>query len=459
MRFHFNSIGPINEAELELGTLTVIAGRNNTGKTYLAYTLYGFLKMWDDYSPFRPPFRSQIVDEITGALAAEGQVKYPVTPDTLTRERQAVISQLAESFSLQHLPSVFSSPRSAFPNASLKVYLADELPKDNHTGRVNLPGGTLSLRYDGESIIVADSREDREPDLSEIYDHFVSTLFVRFLFPELSSPPFVLSAERFGISLFYKELDFARNRLVDMLQHIGDEEDGESSSPFILIDKTSNRYSLPISDNITFTRRMEGLQRDGDEESHDRFHECVEDMIGGHYARMEDDIRFISRKESEEEFDIPLHRASSSARGLLDFYSFLRTQTRGEQLLIIDEPESHLDTANQIEMSRLLGRMVGAGMKVLVTTHSDYMIKEINNLIMLASIPDRERVASRLGYREESFIERDLVRAYIAENNGLRECTIDEFGIDMPLFDKTIDDINGVADELVLRLANTGSVK
>ena len=29
---------------MELGDLTIIAGRNNTGKTYLAYTLYGFLK-------------------------------------------------------------------------------------------------------------------------------------------------------------------------------------------------------------------------------------------------------------------------------------------------------------------------------------------------------------------------------------------------------------------------------
>ena len=31
---------------MELGDLTIIAGRNNTGKTYLVYTLYGFLKMW-----------------------------------------------------------------------------------------------------------------------------------------------------------------------------------------------------------------------------------------------------------------------------------------------------------------------------------------------------------------------------------------------------------------------------
>ena len=46
-KFHFKNIGPIKKAELELGDLTIIAGRNNTGKTYIVYTLYGFLKKWD----------------------------------------------------------------------------------------------------------------------------------------------------------------------------------------------------------------------------------------------------------------------------------------------------------------------------------------------------------------------------------------------------------------------------
>ena len=43
--FRFRNIGPVKDAELELGDLTIIAGRNNTGKTYIVYTLYGFLKM------------------------------------------------------------------------------------------------------------------------------------------------------------------------------------------------------------------------------------------------------------------------------------------------------------------------------------------------------------------------------------------------------------------------------
>ena len=42
----FKNVGPVKDAEVELGDLTIIAGRNNTGKTYLVYTLYSFLQAW-----------------------------------------------------------------------------------------------------------------------------------------------------------------------------------------------------------------------------------------------------------------------------------------------------------------------------------------------------------------------------------------------------------------------------
>ena len=167
-------------------------------------------------------------------------------------------------------------------------------------------------------------------------------------------------------------------------------------------------------------------------------------MMGGYYRASGDDIRFISKARGKgRSFNIPLHNASSSARGLSDFYFFLRHVASSGHLLIIDEPESHLDTANQILLARLLARFVRAGLKVLITTHSDYMIKEINNLVMLSRpFADRNAVTKRLNYSPDDRIEPDSIRAYVAENNGLTRCDVDEFGIDMPVFDTTIDEIN-----------------
>ena len=84
--FRFKNLGPIEEAELELGDLTIIAGRNNTGKTYLAYTLYGFLKMWEEIAQRRneAPLHVEI-ENLVRKAAVEGQARGRLSVMRLSR--------------------------------------------------------------------------------------------------------------------------------------------------------------------------------------------------------------------------------------------------------------------------------------------------------------------------------------------------------------------------------------
>ena len=43
MKVSLKNVGMLNEAEFEVGDLTIICGENNTGKTYATYSLYGYL--------------------------------------------------------------------------------------------------------------------------------------------------------------------------------------------------------------------------------------------------------------------------------------------------------------------------------------------------------------------------------------------------------------------------------
>ena len=263
----------------------------------------------------------------------------------------------------------------------------------------------------------------------------------------------MLSAERFGISLFYRELDFTKNKLVDLLQKIGDETDRNRFSPYLLIDQTTSRYALPIKDNIDYTRSIPDLQKDTSQLSQSKLFDDIKEMMEGYYRSSDGDIRFISKARKNRRFNLPLHLASSSARGLSDLYFFLRHTAHEDHLLIIDEPESHLDSTNQILLARLLVRFVRAGLKILITTHSDYLLKEINNLIMLSrSFEGKDVIRKKLGYKVDDSLAPDSIRAYVAERNRLNECEIGEFGVDMPVFDLTIDHINKAANELASRL-------
>ena len=447
VKFIFKKIGPIKKAELELGDITIIAGRNNTGKTYLVYTLYGFLEQWNRQTRNMSTETEKIVEEVI----EKGHFKRTVDRETLDQERKKIIRGLTRSFSQEDLSGVFSSPSDSFAESSIEVELPGEFPENLQIDIPFPPGGLVSIQYDGTNILIIGENIKRFYRLSRLFPH----LYRQFLFPELSLDPFILSAERFGISLFYKELDFAKNQLVDYLQKMGDDKNRDRISPYIFIGRTTSRYALPIKDNIDYTRDIPTLKGQRSELHDDKLFDKIKDMMEGYYSSSSDDIAFISRRKGRN-FNLPLHIASSSARGLSDLYFYLRHIAKENQLVIIDEPESHLDTANQILLARLLARMIQSNLKVLITTHSDYIIKEINNLIMLSRLKQKKKVVKDLGYKKDDFIEPDAIRAYVAEGDNLTKCEIDEFGIDMPVFDKTIDEINRTSIELATRLEEDG---
>ena len=467
--FRFKNVGPVKDAEVELGDLTIIAGRNNTGKTYLVYTLYGFLKTWKDwfdttalleqinneYADF--PGIKYLADDqyLADDLRREGHASFLLDRGEFSQHQKDFIQKLARKFSKRDFSIVFSTQHSDFEGSSIEVKLNDDIANAIHYVKADFPVGvSLSMKYDGNNVVVnADAKKnlDRIPDLGFCIAHLYVMLLLYNQLPE----PFILSAERFGISLFYKELDFTKNQLVDVLQKMGDAKSRDAISPFRLIDKVTSRYALPIKDNIDYTRDILNLQKSRSEIFESKLFDDIKDMMDGYYGSSGDDIRFISKARGKgRSFNIPLHLASSSVRGLSDLYFFLKHVAKKNQLLIVDEPESHLDTSNQILLARLLARCVRAGLKVLITTHSDYLIKEINNLVMLSRpFEDKEAVVKKLKYSKDDFLDPDSVRAYVAQDSSLTRCDVDRFGIDMPVFDETIDKINRVANDLASRMS------
>ena len=462
--FRFKNIGPVHKADLKLGDLTVIAGRNNTGKTYITYTLYGFLKTLKSWSHIeslaarRNPSKDQFPDipKLARKISQEGMGTFALNTETLIRQQKEIIREFSRTFSKKALPSVFNSQEDHFQKSSIDVDIA-QAPSDYCQSMESDPDqkGPVSIKYDGSEITITYNRPRTELSIARLQS-LISYSYSRFLFHEAFPAPFILSAERFGISLFYRELDFTKNQLVDILQKMGDDKRGRNKkiSPFMLIDKAASRYARPIKDNIDYTRSIPDLSRRESDLYQSKLFDHIKNMMDGYYRTSGEDIRFISKSRKEQRFNIPLHVASSSVRGFSDLYFFLRHKAEKNTLLILDEPESHLDTHNQRLLARLLASMVRVGLKVLITTHSDYLIKEINNLVMLSNqFTGRNNLAKKFKYGENEFLTPDSVRAYVAENNGLTPCHVDDFGIDMPVFDETIDDINRTSNELASSLS------
>ena len=451
MKFHFERIGPIDAADLELGDLTIVAGRNNTGKTYLVYTMYGFLRTLA--SGWYCPLEDSLVLRFGDFLNAEVGSQLSVDRREISRFRRRTIEQAAPRFSEMGISSTFSSPPSAFADARLSVELGAELPSNGEQFPFSPAGELRATAQYGKRTVVLKLASRAHATAGRAS---AVALAMNVAFPDVPDP-FVLSAERFGIALFYKELDLTKSRLVEILQQIDDRELQSGRTPLVVVGDIASRYAMPVKDNVDFTRNIENTLHQESDFFGDKLHEEVKKLMSGYYTSTDGVVRFKSKARKNGAFDIPLHIASSSARGLSDLYFYLRHVASSNDVLFIDEPETHLDTANQVQLAHVISRLVAAGLKVIVSTHSDYLIKELNNLVMLDYLRRKGSCPKRLKstYGSHVGIGCERIRAYVAESRTLRPCMVDRYGIDAPVFDETIDSINRVSTELTSAVADT----
>jgi len=149
-----------------------------------------------------------------------------------------------------------------------------------------------------------------------------------------------------------------------------------------------------------------------------------QELIKGEIVvRALDERRYPEISYSLQGTEIPLHRSSSSVSELAPLFLYLKYRVEPDSVLIIEEPEAHLHPENQRIMAKLLVRLVRRNVNVVITTHSEYLVEQLNSFILLSKIEAEERVR-RYQYDEEDFLQIDEVGAHVftydAESGGHR---------------------------------------
>ena len=100
-------------------------------------------------------------------------------------------------------------------------------------------------------------------------------------------------------------------------------------------------------------------------------------------------------------------------------------------------------------MAKLIAKLSNFGIKILITTHSDYMIKEFNNLIMLNSALKKDsNILKTLKYHNDEILHNKKVKVYLNKNNTINSVDIDKFGINFKDLDDFILAQNKKIDKL-----------
>ena len=458
LTIRLKNIGILKQAEFSLGDLTVICGENNTGKTYAAYALYGFLWSWRDFIRFR------IDDTQIQRLLTEGALKIDLAQYANTKDQ--LLTKACKIYTEQ-LYNIFAAPEGAFQNSEFNVQLSViNLLDKAFTREMGIFQERLfrySMHKGSEELTVTlvmeteDGRDINSDFAKEIINFIIASTLFSHSFPE----PFISSAERTGASIFRKDLNFARNSLLEAMRQAG-----QNVNPRELLLTSYQNYPWPIRDNVDFTSELEDFAKRESfiAKEHPEILEDFADIIGGEYAITQNDQRYYIPRGTR--LKLTMDRSSSAVRSLLYIGFYLRCIAEKGTLLMVDEPELSLHPENQRRIARLFARLVNLGVKVFITTHSDYIVKELNTLIMLNhDKPHLKRIAKENGYQEGELINADQVKVYVAEKalmpleegqkrrrrgHTLMPADIHpRFGIEVPSFDKTIDAMNRIQDDIV----------
>ena len=429
--------GPIATADVEMRPLTVFIGPSNTGKSYLAGLLYALhlsfghrapawrpMPFWA--SPTSAPVIGTLRNELKTALRTwaaacvenpeqpEDDEDYaPPLPDIVlqqieralrdtTRLEDTFTAELVRCFGIdgpEALKRRFSESK-RLPSVSLQVEF-----RDDHYAKVDVPfcekgASVIDIRLQAlpltrrmaeahirnSTLVVEEEDEgffEERLDERQLYNTLLALAFRTAFRPLAIHRAYYLPADRTGVMHSHHVVVSA---LVQRASLAGIRKLGElpmlSGVMADFLDLLVTQISQLVRRSPRRTSGMREAARD------------FERRILGGAIRVElgqaEYPSFAYRPVGWKE-DLPLLRASSMVSELAPIVLYLRHVVAPGDVLIIEEPESHLHPAKQAALARQLAALVDAGVRVVITTHSEWFLEQIGNMIRAADLPQGQR--------------------------------------------------------------------
>lgn len=414
MKLHISNLGVIDSFEINLSKPFILfTGKNGSGKTYASSFIYSLLWEMGIYifeesrsKRFSLPVSQKFKYGTKGVLNTDAI--YDFIDTFLHKYKKEILSFMNLDVSAENFLCSIVSSKEEWRN---EVFLASFSEKDRHG--IQKKSGSLEYRFY--------NNDDDTP-------FWYTSLVLSLVFGGVKWGHF-FPAERNGIYTFSRELSVGRLRFSDKVN--------------------SFSYPRPIADSLANSEKLASSKRYFSSLSY--LADSIEDeIIKGELSVSDDgEVSYDSKG-----LHLGINDVSSSIKAVAPFVLYLRHLAAKDKLLFIDEPELNLHPDNQILLARQFSKMINAGQRLLISTHSDYIIREINNMIMASHVNETDSgFVSKLGYAESSIINKDKLVVYYFESGvdgrvKVRELPVDNRGFNMPSIDHVIEKQNDIMNSL-----------
>lgn len=451
MNIKIQNLGAIKEACIDLNKkLTVFCGPNNTGKTYVSYIIYALT----NGAILEPEV---LPDDKMKALINEKHFELDINFDDLYMFREKQISLVKDN-----LDNIFGisedKVKSYFGNFELSFLTL----KEDFQNKIKTEGFVLKLtsnewtvkvtKHPDETKVLVENLSEKKLSGGESL-HFFSYQLLPIIYNCIAFYPnstsVIFPVERNSIYTFNKELSIQRNMLVDQMQDLSA---NKKLNPWDLLMKRTTRYPLAVRAGLEIADDLVNLQNH--KSPYYAFADELEnELLKGKVSISKDgEVQFLSDKAKTTK--IPIHLTASIVKTLASLTFYLRYLAKNNELIIIDEPELNLHPDSQIILARIFARLLNNGFRLLISTHSDYIIRELNNLIMLSSAtPSIKKRAKDFGYKDDEYILYNEVNAYLFNHKArgkvnVKSIPVTEAGFEVETIDAAISGLNNISEEL-----------
>lgn len=410
MQFTVENLGKVSKADIDLKPLTIFIGKNGSGKTYVASALWAYVtyikSIANDVESFIPKdifnkYHDKIAETIskiefrssdTDWLKIDNQDLAEITDYVLKKIQTSSIlkdcfihnffENSLLNFSLSKLPNL----EYCFSVETSRHSYGTSIENDDEEEEVTKTLYFYLQNADNDIFLYEDSWDFDNVFDGEEYigfddiNHINQILFYQIIeqiifgsFHNNLNQLVYIPAARTG--LMFGLHNFA-NTSLEQQNHFGVKKNIENQYDLTapLNDFISKLYKETISPYRPF-----GVHRISENKLSDN-------LIDGKITVNRQDKRFKYVPKSLNQ-ELPLS-ASSSLVTETAVLSIFNSSIRKGSFVIFEEPEAHLHLSAQREMAKLIVKMINQGCHMLITTHSDTFLQQLNNLIMLNKLSE-----------------------------------------------------------------------
>lgn len=401
-----NNLGVLKKTEIKLSQVLIFTGENNSGKTYTSYLLYGLFSAIKEFEK-----QSLLLKQEIGQLFHSDSRKVIIKKEELKTRLYKLIKNFFQKNIKDIAVQNFKISEEEFSNLIVEVSNADldffigEFYSNSINTKISIDDIEINIFSDSSNIEISINSTETK------FSDFLESILIKTITDKLVVIPstFYFPAERNGINVFKNELNENRlktfDNLTQLIQYSSLKNKKEKEKmrhqlfqqnmELLFEDSGEKLYPKPISDYITFLNSIKPTIRD--KNSIAEF--IRNDILSGKFEIDEKTNQVYFRqkygKTNYKRKVIPFHVLSSSIKSLFGLDYYLDNVGRKGDVLIIDEPELSLHPENQIRLANALADIAKSGIKIILSTHSDILVRTLSNIVLENKIKNNEGISTK----------------------------------------------------------------